>query len=93
MKIAVKPIEKHVFFAGNVVVFFFKEKFLRESGFPHFSCFWSEILCCEILFFWPPFCNCISDFRLFCCILVLLDYFISAPHFTAKFIRESIFLS
>ena len=28
--------------------------------------------------FWPPFCNCISDFRYFCCILVLLDYFISS---------------
>ena len=41
------------------------------------------------LFFWPPFCNCISDFRFFCCILVLLDYFISGPYFIAKSIRES----
>ena len=29
----------------------------------------------------------------FCCILVLLDYFISGLHLTAKFIRESTFLS
>ena len=43
--------------------------------------------------FWPPFCNRISDFRFFCCILVLLDYFINGPHFTANFIRESTFLS
>ena len=34
----------------------------------------------------------ILDF-FFCCILVLLDYFISGPHFTAKFIRENTFLS
>ena len=32
-------------------------------------------------------------FDFFCYILVLLDYFISGSHFTAKFIRESSFLS
>ena len=58
------------FYFSSVIVFtifncepHFKEKFLRESGFPIFGrkfyvARWK-------LVFWPPFCTCISDFRFF----------------------------
>ena len=43
------------------------------------------------LVFWQPFCNGISEFH-FCC-LIILDYFISGAHFSAKVIQDSTFLS
>ena len=65
----------------------FKEKFLRESGFPIFG--QKFYVARSKLVFWPPFCNFISDFRFFGCILVLLDYFISGPHFiNTKYFSE-----
>ena len=66
-----------------------KEKFLRESGFPIFGR--KVYVATWKLFFWPPFCNCISKFPCFCCISVLLDYYISGQHFTVKFIRGKYF--
>ena len=67
------------------------EKFLRESGFPIFG---GKFYVASLnLDFWPPFCYCKSDFRIFCFSLVLLDYFISGVNLSSKFIRESTFLS
>ena len=43
------------------------------------------------IIFWPQFCNCLFDFRVSCCVLVLLDYFISGAHLSAKIIRRRYF--
>ena len=67
------------------------EKFLWESGFPIFG---GKFYVASLkLVFWPPFCNGKSDFRFFCCVVVLLDYFISGAYFSEKFIWESTLLS
>ena len=42
--------------------------------------------------YWPPFWNPTSDFKFFCCIWVLLEYFTSDPHFNTKFVLKSMFL-
>ena len=58
------------------------EKFLRESGFPIFG--GNFYVASLNLDFWPPFCYCKSDFRIFCFSLALLDYFISDVNLSAK---------
>ena len=97
--IKAQPNNIYHFWFSNIIVLTisnyesnFIEKFLRESCFPIFGGkFYVAIL---KLAFWPPFCNCISDFRFcFTVFLVLLDYFLSGGHFSAKFVRESAFLS
>ena len=58
------------------------EKFLRESGFPIFG--GKFYVARWKLVFWPPFCNFISDFRFFCCVLVFLGILYQWPAFQLK---------
>ena len=67
------------------------KKIFRESGFPIFG---GKVYVASLkLDCWPPFCNCQTDFQIFCCVLVLLDFLISGVNLNAKFNRKRTFLS
>ena len=69
----------------------FMEKLFWENGFPSFGgkCYAASLK----LVFWLPFCDYISDFQFFCCMLFFVDYFISGVQFSVKLVRKSTFLS